>query len=136
MRHYKGWTPEFRQANLKLVNRAKEMGWVKPPKKCRRCGQREGILHLHCEDYDVSHKILSTAFRRFPARLFAQDFEKLDEVLEPICWTCHMMHHSEYRAKYAVRKYFESVARGFQAQPVYRSDFAIINKIISDFNKK
>lgn len=28
MKSYKGWTPEFRKASLKLTNKAKKMGWI------------------------------------------------------------------------------------------------------------
>lgn len=54
MKDYKGWSGEFRSASLRLTNAAKKEGWIQDPKKCNRCGQEEGILHLHNEDYDVT----------------------------------------------------------------------------------
>ena len=47
MKDYNGWSSEFRKASLRLTNAAKKEGWIKDPMKCNRCGQTEGILHLH-----------------------------------------------------------------------------------------
>lgn len=128
MKSYKGWSPEFRKASLKLTNKAKTLGWIAQPKQCRRCGQTKGILHLHNEDYDVTYYTLTEAFNRFPVSITEHELSELDRVLEPICWRCHMMHHSVGRNKQAVEQYFSEVALGKQWPPVYKHDFTILNR--------
>lgn len=128
MKSYKGWSPDFRKASLKLTNKAKKMGWIPEPRQCRRCGQGKGILHLHNEDYDVTFYTLTEVFDRFPVSITSEEIAKLNEVLEPICWRCHMMHHSRGRNAKAVELYFQEVAGGKQYPPVYRHDFTILNR--------
>jgi len=128
MKSYKGWSPEFRKASLKLTNKAKKMGWIPEPKECRRCGQDKGILHLHNEDYDVTFYTLEEVFNRFPISITQEEINKLNHVLEPICWRCHMMHHSKSRNPKAVELYFQEVNAGKQWPPVYRHDFTILNR--------
>lgn len=128
MKHYKGWSPEFRKESLKLTNRAKTMGWIQNPCKCRRCGQEKGILQLHNEDYDVTYYTLREVFNRFPIEITQEEIDKLEVVLEPLCWRCHMMHHSVGRNRQAVEQYFEEVANGKQYPPVFRHDFEILKR--------
>ena len=128
MKSYKGWSADFRNASLKLTNRAKKMGWIPQPKECRRCGQSQGILHLHNEDYDVTYYTLADVFSRFPIEITDDELAKINHVLEPICWRCHMMHHSRGRNPRAVDHYFSEVAAGKTYPPIYRHDFSILNK--------
>ena len=62
MKNYNGWSSEFRKASLRLTNAAKKEGWIKDPKKCNRCGQTEGILHLHNENYDATYYTLENIY--------------------------------------------------------------------------
>jgi hypothetical protein len=128
MQSYKGWSPEFRQASLKLTNKAKKLGWIPEPKTCRRCGQDKGILHLHNEDYDVTYNTLTDCLSRFPVSITEQEHSEINRVLEPICWRCHMMHHSKKRNVKAVELYFAEVMQGKQWPPVFRHDFTILNR--------
>ena len=128
MQSYKGWSPDFRKASLKLTNKAKTLGWIPEPKCCRRCGQEKGILHLHNEDYDVTYYTLTECYNRFPVSITEEEHAKLNEVLEPICWRCHMIHHSVGRNKSAVEQYFKEVKAGKQWPPVYRHDFTILKR--------
>ncbi len=128
MRKYKKWSAEFRKASLKHTQKAQKMGWIEYPKKCNRCGQTEGIIHTHNEDYDVTFYTLEEVFNRFPISIEPHEIEKLRSVLEPLCWRCHMMHHSIHRNKKAVEGYFQQVQNGRQWPPVYRHDFAILRK--------
>ncbi len=128
MKDYKKWSAEFRKESLKLTNKAKKMGWIQDPKECNRCKQDKGILHLHNEDYDVTYYTLRDVFNRFPIEISTKEIKKLEEVLEPLCWRCHMMHHSVRRNKQAVEGYFEEVKNGKQYPPVYRHDFTILNR--------
>lgn len=128
MRNYKGWSGDFRKESLKLTNAAKKMGWIENPSKCNRCGQTEGILHLHNEDYDVTYYTLKEVFNRFPISITVEEQEKVNSVLEQICWRCHMMHHSVRRNKQAVEKYFVEIKNGKKYPPVYKHDFTILKR--------
>jgi len=128
MRQYKKWSPEFRQKSLNLTNRAKTRGWIQEPKECRRCKQTEGILHLHNEDYDVTVNILTDVFARPRPVPTEEEKAQLAEVLEPICWRCHMIHHSEHRAPEQVAKYKAEIEAGKQYPPVYKHNFWILKK--------
>lgn len=126
MRNYKKWSAKQRQESLKLTNKAKKMGWIQNPRKCNRCGQDKGILHLHNEDYDVTYNTLSEVFNRFPISITKEELDNVNSVLEEICWRCHMMHHSAYRNREAVKKYFEEVKQGKMYEPVYKHNFDIL----------
>jgi hypothetical protein len=128
MKTYKKWSPEFRKASLKLTNKAKKLGWIPQPKVCRRCGQDKGILHLHNEDYDVTYYTLTEVFNRFPVEITQEEIDKINEALEPICWRCHMMHHSVRRNKVAVENYFKEIKAGKRYPPVFRHDFTILKR--------
>ncbi len=128
MRNYKGWSGDFRKESLKLTNAAKKMGWIENPSKCNRCGQTDGILHLHNEDYDVTYYTLKEVFNRFPISITVEEQEKVNSVLEQICWRCHMMHHSVRRNKQAVEKYFVEIKNGKKYPPVYKHDFTILKR--------
>jgi hypothetical protein len=126
MKDYKKWTAETRKQSLKLTNRAKKFGWIENPKECRRCGQTEGILHLHNEDYDITLNTLTEAFDRFPISITEDELKAIDGALEPICWRCHMIHHSVRRNPAAVKLYFEEVKQGKKFAPVYKHNFNIL----------
>jgi hypothetical protein len=128
MKSYKKWSAADRSRSLKLTKAARKYGWIQDPKKCNRCKQTEGIIHLHNENYDVTLNILEDVFSRFPVEITKAELDRVHAVLEPLCWRCHMMHHSTRRNKYAVEKYFNEIKQGKQYPPVYRHDFTILNK--------
>ncbi|MBT6230481.1 MAG: hypothetical protein HOI47_27885 [Candidatus Scalindua sp.] len=126
MHKYKKWSAETRQASLKLTNKAKKMGWIPEPRKCRRCNQDKGIIHLHNEDYDVTLFTLQDVFKRFPVEITDKELENINEVLEPLCWRCHMVHHSIYRAPKACAEYWDDIKQGVWFEPVYKHNFNIL----------
>jgi len=128
MRTYKNWTGKFRLESLKLTNKAKAQGWIPEPKECRRCKQNKGIIHLHNEDYDVTYYTLREVFDRFPISITAKEIEAVNLVLEPLCWRCHMMHHSIRRNKNAVTQYFKEIKDGKQYPPIFKHDFTILKR--------
>lgn len=113
MKSYKGWTPAQRRESLKKTKEAIKNGEIPPPTKCNRCGQTEGIIQYHNEDYSHPTKYL-----------------------EQLCWTCHMMHHSKRRTPISVVMYFDNVAEGMVPDPVYRHDFAQLDKYIIEEEKQ
>jgi hypothetical protein len=67
-------------------------------------------------------------FDRFPVTITKEEKDKVNSVLEQICWRCHMLHHSVRRNKQAVEKYFEEIKNGKQYPPVYKHDFTILKR--------
>ena len=105
MRPYNGFSGEQREEYGRLLKLEIKKGTIPPPRKCQRCGQTEGIMQYHTEDYTL------------PVR---------KEVLEPICWRCHMVHHSTHRAPAACARYWKQIAEGVKFKPAYRHDFKIL----------
>jgi hypothetical protein len=71
--NYKKWTGKEREASYKITKKAMKDGIIPYPTKCNRCGQTEGRIDYHSENYD-------------------------DPIngLEPLCMKCHLRHHREY----------------------------------------
>ena len=117
MKDYKKWTATERNRSLALTRKAKALGLIPHPKRCCFCGQENGILHHHNIDYDVTldvqpKLILGTATE--------EEIKQLQEVLLPVCWTCHMMiHRGELHPKSA-EAYFEQVKNGMQPKPIFK----------------
>lgn len=89
MRDYNGFSGSQRQRAQNWLNREWDAGRLARPSKCRACGQAEGIIDAHAEDY-------SDPFRAGVTDGFH------------LCRICHtVVHHrstnpkywSEYRAK-------------------------------------
>lgn len=125
MNNYKGWTGEQRELSLKLTNRAKKLGLLEQPHKCKFCGQEKGILHTHNENYGVTLELVPKMLNGTATK---EEIEKVKSVLWPICWRCHMIWHSKRRAPKQVEKYFEEVKNGKQYPPVYKHDFEILRR--------
>ena len=99
MKSYKGFSGVQRMASYKLTMRSVEEGLVPVAVKCNRCGQTEGTLQYHNEDYD----------------------QYLD--VEPICLRCHLVHHSEHRAPVACAKYWSTIKEGKMWEPLRGNPF-------------
>jgi len=105
MKSYKGWTGKERSKSLKKTNEAIRKGIIPPAKTCNRCGQDKGIIQYHNHDYSDPIKYL-----------------------EPMCWRCHMVLHSERRAPEACRRYWEAIAACERFPPVHKSNLLILKK--------
>lgn len=126
MKWYKGWSPEVRQKNLRLYNKALKLAVIKKPCKCDFCGQDKGILQRHCEDYDISLRVLP---RMIAGTATLEEQQELRKVLWEICWRCHMIFHSKARNPAAHKLYFHQVqVEKRQFPPVYKHDFTILNR--------
>ena len=127
---YKHWDKAYRNRSYEMVKKAEALGWIKPRCKCNRCPQTEGIIHLHCENYDVTTEVLTVALARKPKpSITPEEKEQINsnDVLEVLCWRCHMMHHSANRAPEAHKKYFDEVAAGKVFPPVLKHNFAVLS---------
>jgi hypothetical protein len=113
---------------MRITKKAKAMGLIPMPKKCNRCGQDKGILHSHNEDYDFTLNILP---KYMTGEKLLDDVarDKVENCLEPICWTCHMIHHKKHRNKEAHDEYFRRVyEEGFVPPPVFKHNWAILKQ--------
>ena len=100
-------------ASLKLTKAAIASGEIPKPHKCNRCGQTQGIIDYHNEDYSHPTKFL-----------------------EQLCFVCHMIHHSERRNPVGRKNYFAYVAFGYQHPPTFNRNIHIIDPILTKFKNK
>ena len=127
MRDYKKWTGKQRQQSLYLTNKAKKLGLIKEPKKCNRCGQTEGILEQHNEDYSFTLDILPRVFSKV-LQLTPILKKRIAKCLEDICWRCHIIHHCEHIDPEVATRYWDEIAQEKQYPPVYKKDLSILTK--------
>lgn len=102
------FSPEKRRASIPVQKKAIKEGKLKPLDEmaCRMCGQTEGLKAYHCENYN-------------------------DPVGDatPLCWRCHMMWHSRFRAPQAVFKYiYEVTVLGKQYPPIHKPNLGILKR--------
>lgn len=91
---YNGHSGVKREQVMRLVNRKWDSGeWVRPT-WCTVCGQDEGTIHGHHEDYD-----------------------KPDEYV-PLCITCHLVLHCRFRNDLVWDQYRRWVREGWQFPPL------------------
>ena len=105
MKDYKGWTAKQRRESLVKTKQAIADGIIPPATKCNRCGQTEGIIEYHNADYSDPIKFL-----------------------ESLCFRCHMVHHSRFRAPLQCIDYWEEIAQGKCFPPVFTRDFSVLRK--------
>lgn len=88
MNPYNGFTPEERRAAFEITKAAWRDGTATPPRECEVCGQTEGRIEAHDEDYT----------------------RPLDYY--EVCYTCHMMIHCRYRDPFRWGQYLALVEAG------------------------
>ncbi len=104
MKSYNGFTPQQRNAAQSWLNRQWSAGTLERPCKCCACGQTEGIIDAHAEDYSLP----------FSAG-------KTDEF--HLCFRCHMMVHCRHRNPRAWQRYRDAIAAGQRFAPFLRRNF-------------
>lgn len=107
MKDYNGFTPAQRNEGDRIIKKAIADGILPPPTKCRICGQTEGIMHYHAENYEPD-KILKSC--------------------RSLCWRCHLVFHSRFRAPEQAKKYFKEVLSGKKYPPVYKHNFYVLKR--------
>jgi hypothetical protein len=93
MNSYNGFSPTQRTRALRWLNAEYAAGRRSRPTSCQACGQTEGLLEAHSEDY--SGPPFGANIGRFG-----------------LCYRCHMMVHSRFRARRAFELYAHSIDRG------------------------
>jgi len=127
-RNFKQWTKEERSKSGAMTRRMKAAGLIGKASKCCKCGQDKGIIQLHNEDYDTTLEIGQNVVNRIPMSFEGDEKDRYMGALLELCWTCHMILHSEHRNKTAHDNYFEAVKNGARFAPVFRHDFSELKK--------
>lgn len=93
MNPYNGFTGDQRNRAQRWLNSQWAAGHFPRPAQCCACGQADGIIDAHAEDY-------SEPFRH----------GKTDQY--PLCFVCHMMVHCRFKNPAAWDRYRELIGRG------------------------
>lgn len=91
---YNGFPGPMREAVGRRQAKAWKNGDQPAPTTCEVCGQTEGAIHGHAEDYSR------------------------DDVYLPICITCHLILHMRFREPLMWDKYRAWVRAGWQGPPL------------------
>lgn len=100
MSPYNGFTEAQRNEAQKWLNEQWNSGAFDRPHKCCACGQTEGVLDAHAEDYSKPYQQ-----------------GKTDQY--HLCFTCHMMVHCRHRAPAEWKAYKANVLSGIRYAPHY-----------------
>lgn len=104
MKAYNGFSEAQRNKAQGWLNRQWAAGTLNRPTQCCACGQREGVLDAHAEDYSEPFKAGVT-----------------DQY--HLCFRCHMMVHCRQYNKAAWEKYKANIMSGMIYEPFYKRDF-------------
>jgi hypothetical protein len=88
---WKGFNHKQRMAGSKIINDAVREGKLKPSVKCIHCGQIEGKILHHTDNYNP---------------------DEILNCLEEICWQYHWWIHNESCCPTSCKKYWEDIAQG------------------------
>jgi hypothetical protein len=112
MKSYNGFT---------AADRMKAFNWLKDeyakktrtrPTVCDACGQKEGIIEAHSEDYSAP----------YGDHIGAYGF----------CYRCHMMIHCRFNALHAWNTYRDMVSAGYQFPPIHARNFRAITDFLNN----
>lgn len=94
MNPYNGFTPAQRNKAQKWLNKMWDSGQLARPCRCASCGQEDGLIQAHAEDYSEP---------------FAPG--KTDQY--HLCFACHMFVHCRFgKGRHAFEVYAATVAAG------------------------
>lgn len=105
MNSYNGFSPNQRMKALGWFKKQMALGnKPKSPKKCECCGQTEGLLMWHSEDY-------------------SEPFD-LDHIgKHGLCYKCHMMIHCRFKSPEAFLNYAKHLSNGLVFQATEKSNW-------------
>lgn len=113
MKSYNGFPPEQRIRAQRWLNAEYASGRRIRPTVCAACGQHEGLIDSHAEDYSEPFGDHTDAY--------------------PLCYVCHMMLHCRFAAPAAWDTYREAVRDGYQAPAQKTRDFQKIRRILAGY---
>lgn len=111
MKSYNGFSASQRASAQAWLNEEYRRGRLERPAVCCACGQTEGLMHAHAEDY---------------SRPFGPHIAEY-----PLCYTCHMMLHSRFRAPEAWRRYVAQVLAGLVADNTVTANYGRISAYLA-----
>lgn len=104
MNSYNGFSGAQRMKAQRWLNEMWGRGLLARPSECTACGQTEGVIDAHTEDYSEP---------------FAAG--KTDQW--PLCYRCHMMLHCRFSAPVAFQRYRKAVAGGIRYEAMTERNF-------------
>lgn len=111
MNPYNGFTPSQRVKALKWINGEYAAGRRTRPTECEACGQTDGKLQAHSEDYSEP---------------YGDHIGKYG-----LCYTCHMMIHCRFSAPVAWDNYRWAIRSGYRTAP-NNGNFHAIRRMLSE----
>lgn len=91
---YNGFPGKMREAVGRRMTKRWNSGESARPSVCAACGQTEGAIHGHNEDYST------------------------EDVYLPLCITCHLMLHMRFHHADLWELYKKAVRHGFRGEPL------------------
>jgi hypothetical protein len=98
MTGYNGFTTAQRNRAQRWLNQEWSVGRLARPSKCVACGQTEGVIDAHAEDYSEPFAAGKTDGHH-------------------LCFTCHMMLHCRFREPDAWDRYRSAIEAGAMFEP-------------------
>ena len=89
---YNGFGPKLRMESFTWQKAKIAAGRIPLPSQCQTCGETEGHLDYHTEDYSKPFGLHIVAYQ--------------------LCFRCHMMLHARYRRRAAWLRYIEQIEAG------------------------
>lgn len=102
MAFYNGYSEAERNKAGSWQNKAVKRGWPSQPPKCIACGQTEGKIIRHLEDYTLPERF--------------EDFAAEDRSI-PVCYACHRQIHSRLKNPDSWNAYREEIRAGWRYAP-------------------
>lgn len=113
MNSYNGFSPAQRVRALRWYNAQLAQGLRSRPTVCEACGQTEGIIEAHSEDYSEP----------FGDHIGAYGF----------CYLCHMMLHCRHHDQARFDEYRAAVRDGWRAPASRGRNWGAVKKLLAGF---
>ncbi len=108
MNSYNGFSPRQRYRALDWLKGEYKAGRRHRPTRCDACGQTEGVIEPHSENYSEPFGDHIGAFG--------------------LCYRCHLMIHCRFRSKEAWDAYRQAIREGKRFQALYTRSFPEFGK--------
>lgn len=106
MNSYNGFSGERRMEVHRWLRAEERAGRLTWPTRCEACGQTEGIMDCHHENYDEPLSFVG------------------------LCYRCHLMLHCRFRSPEAWKNYCDAIMSGVRYAALYTRDFGVIIEML------
>jgi hypothetical protein len=107
MNSYNGFSPAQRNRAQAWLRDQWARGLRPRPSVCCACGQDQGVIDAHAEDYSEPFGDHTDSY--------------------PLCYRCHMMVHCRFRNRRAWDRYRGHIRAGLRFAPLYHRNFGQIS---------